>query len=243
MPEPTCRFCGTHLSVTFADLGMSPFSNSYVPKSRRHDAEVFYPLHAYVCGNCYLVQIEEFGTRENIFNDYRYFSSFSDIWLKHCETYANDVIARFGFGGATQVVEIASNDGCLLQYFKSRSIPVLGVEPAANVAEVAVAKGIPSEVAFFGAETAMRLHEKGFAADLMVANNVLAHVPNICDFVTGFKVLLKPSGVVTFEFPSLQRQIAEHQFDTIYHEHFCYLSLLIVEKIMEKIIEVAKEQT
>ena len=213
---------------------MSPLSNSYVLEGRRRQPEVFYPLHAYVCGACYLVQLEEFENRENIFSDYRYFSSFSDLWLKHSENYAGTVIGRFGLDGTKQVVEIASNDGYLLQYFKARGIRVLGVEPAANVAQVAVAKGIPTEVAFFGIATAERLREHGLAADLMTANNVLAHVPDLNDFVAGFRVLLKPSGVVTFEFPSLHRQIAENQFDTIYHEHFSYLSLLVVEKILAK---------
>lgn len=234
MAERNCRFCGTHLTETFADLGMSPLSNSFVPENKRHSAEVFYPLHAYVCGNCYLVQLEEFESPVHIFSDYLYFSSFSDHWLKHSETYANHVSDRFALNASSQVVEIASNDGYLLQYFKARGIPVLGIEPAANVAETAIAKHIPTEVAFFGVETATRLRNQGMTADLMAANNVLAHVPDINDFVAGFKILLKPTGLVTFEFPSLHRQIAGNQFDTIYHEHFSYLSLLTVEKIMNK---------
>jgi len=229
-----CRFCGAELSVSFVDLGMSPLSNSNVPVDKRHQPEVFYPLHAYVCSNCYLVQVAELESRENIFSDYRYFSSFSDLWLKHCETYANEMTVRFGLGGAHQVIEVASNDGYLLQYFKARGIPVFGIEPAENVARVAESKGIPSDVAFFGAETAQRLRLKGFAADLIVANNVLAHVPDINDFVAGFKILLKSAGLVTFEFPSLHRLIVENQFDTIYHEHFSYLSLLVVERVLER---------
>ena len=233
MSKHLCRLCEAPLTLTFADLGMSPLSNSYVTESRRHEAEVFYPLHAYVCGSCHLVQLDEFESRENIFKDYFYFSSYSDLWLRHCEGYANYAIDRFGLNGSSQVVEVASNDGYLLQYFKACGVPVLGVEPAANVAQVAVAKGIPSEVAFFGVETATRLRGNGYSADLMVAINVLAHVPDIKDFVAGFKVLLKPTGLVTFEFPSLHRQIEGNEFDTIYHEHFSYLSLLVVEKVVE----------
>lgn len=234
MTERRCRFCEAPLTETFADLGMSPLSNAFVAEGKRHCAEVFYPLHAYVCGACHLVQLEEFESRENIFSDYLYFSSYSDLWLKHCSDYASHMVERFGLTGKSQVVEIASNDGYLLQYFKALGLPVLGVEPAANVAEAAVAKGIPSEVAFFGVATALRLRENGAAADLMAANNVLAHVPDINDFVAGFKVLLKPAGLATFEFPSLHRLIAQNQFDTIYHEHFSYLSLLTVEQVMRR---------
>ena len=234
MTERRCRFCEAPLTETFADLGMSPLSNAFVAEGKRHCAEVFYPLHAYVCGACHLVQLEEFESRENIFGDYLYFSSYSDHWLKHCSDYARYMVERFGLTGKSQVVEIASNDGYLLQYFKALGLPVLGVEPAANVAEAAVAKGIPSEVAFFGVATARRLRENGTAADLMAANNVLAHVPDINDFVAGFKVLLKPAGLATFEFPSLHRLIAQNQFDTIYHEHFSYLSLLTVEQVMRR---------
>jgi len=229
-----CRFCGAPLTESFADLGMSPFSNAYVSAEQRNRAELFYPLHAWVCGECKLVQLEEFESRERIFSDYLYFSSYSDSWLKHCETYAKCVIARFGLRSDSKVVEIASNDGYLLQYFKAAGIPVLGVEPAANVAAAAVARGIPSEVAFFGADTASRLATRGCTADLMAANNVLAHVPDINDFVAGFAILLKPAGVATFEFPSLHRLMADSQFDTIYHEHFSYLSLLLVEQLMAR---------
>jgi 2-polyprenyl-3-methyl-5-hydroxy-6-metoxy-1,4-benzoquinol methylase len=213
---------------------MSPLSNSFIANDKQHLSESIYPLHAYVCSHCFLVQLEEFESPQNIFTDYLYFSSFSDDWLKHSERYANDSIKKFNLNSSSTVVEIASNDGYLLQFFKQRKIPVLGIEPASNVAQTAIAKGIPTQVAFFGAETANQLREKGVSADLIVANNVLAHVPNINDFVAGFKMLLKPAGVTTFEFPSLHRQIEGNQFDTIYHEHFSYLSLLAVEQVMGK---------
>jgi len=229
-----CRFCNDHLTETFANLGMSPLSNSFIANDKQHLPESIYPLHAYVCSHCFLVQLEEFESPQNIFTDYLYFSSFSDDWLKHSERYADDSIKKFSLNSSSTVVEIASNDGYLLQFFKQRKIPVLGIEPASNVAQTAIAKGIPTVVAFFGVETANQIKEKGFSADLIVANNVLAHVPNINDFVAGFKILLKPAGVTTFEFPSLHRQIEGNQFDTIYHEHFSYLSLLAVEKVMGK---------
>ncbi len=229
-----CRFCNEHLTETFANLGMSPLSNSFIANDKQHLPESIYPLHAYVCSHCFLVQLEEFESPQNIFKDYLYFSSFSDDWLKHSEKYANDSIKKFNLNNSSTVVEIASNDGYLLQFFKQKKIPVLGIEPASNVAQIAIAKGIPTEVVFFGVETANQLKEKGVSADLMVANNVLAHVPNINDFVMGFKILLKPAGVATFEFPSVHRQIEGNQFDTIYHEHFSYLSLLVVEQMMGK---------
>lgn len=232
--ERKCRFCNAHLTETFANLGMSPLSNSFIANDKQHLPESIYPLHAYVCSNCFLVQLEEFESPQNIFTDYLYFSSFSDDWLKHSERYADDSIKKFNLNSSSTVVEIASNDGYLLQFFKHKKIPVLGIEPASNVAQIAIAKGIPTEVAFFGVETANQLKEKGVSADLMVANNVLAHVPNINDFVSGFKVLLEINGVATFEFPSLHRQIEGNQFDTIYHEHFSYLSLLAVEQVMGK---------
>lgn len=229
-----CRFCNEHLTETFADLGMSPLSNAFIANDKQHLPESIYPLHAYVCSHCFLVQLEEFESPQNIFTDYIYFSSFSDDWLRHSERYADDSIKKFSLNSSSTVVEVASNDGYLLQFFKQRKIPVLGIEPASNVAQAAIAKGIPTEVAFFGVETANQLKEKGFSADLIVANNVLAHVPNINDFVAGFKILLKPVGITTFEFPSLHRQIEGNQFDTIYHEHFSYLSLLAVEQVMGK---------
>ncbi|CAO3460166.1 SAM-dependent methyltransferase [Azospirillum argentinense] len=234
MSKSCCRFCGTPLTETFVDLGVSPLANSFLKPEKLQAMEPFYPLHVYVCTGCFLVQLEEFESPEHIFSDYLYFSSFSQGWLDHANAYAAKMVDRLGLDERSLVVEIASNDGYLLQYFKQRGVPVLGVEPAANVAKVAVEKGIPSDVAFFGVETAKRLKGDGKSADLMAANNVLAHVPDINDFVAGFKVLLKPTGTITFEFPHLQRLIAENQFDTVYHEHFSYLSLLAVEKVFAR---------
>jgi 2-polyprenyl-3-methyl-5-hydroxy-6-metoxy-1,4-benzoquinol methylase len=203
-----------------------------VEKSR--EGEVFYPLHAFVCESCFLVQLEEFESPEQIFSDYAYFSGFSTSWLQHAENYVIAMQKRFGLGPEHKVIEVASNDGYLLQYFVARNIPVLGVEPARNVAEVAISRGVPTEVAFFGRKTAESLQAAGHAADLMAANNVLAHVPDILDFVAGFRTLLKPEGVATFEFPHLLRMMQESQFDTIYHEHFSYLSLSIVAHIAKQ---------
>ena len=234
MTDCSCRFCGATLNQTFADLGMSPLANSFVPAERARAMEPFFPLHVYVCSACRLVQLEEFESPQHIFGDYVYFSSFSDSWLRHAEAYAKKMIERFKLGGDSHVVEIASNDGYLLQYFQRDSIPVLGVEPAANVAKVAISKGIATEVVFFGEATAARLRAAGKAADLIAANNVLAHVPDLNDFVEGFKVLLKPQGVITVEFPHLLNLIEKNQFDTIYHEHFSYLSLLVVEKVFAR---------
>ncbi len=229
-----CRFCGHELRHSFADLGMSPLANSYVKPEQLKDMEPFYPLHAYVCEHCLLVQLEEFETPSHIFSDYAYFSSYSDSWLAHAKRYVDMATERFGLGAKSHVVEIASNDGYLLQYFKEKGVPVLGVEPAANVAEAAKAKGIPSVVKFFGVQTAKELAEQGKQADLAIGNNVLAHVPDLNDFVGGLEILLKPTGVVTMEFPHLMRLMAEHQFDTIYHEHFSYFSFLTVERVFAK---------
>jgi SAM-dependent methyltransferase len=235
MPDRPCRFCAAPLTVTFADLGMSPPSNAYLKPEQLNQMERFYPLHAYVCGQCKLVQLEEFESPAEIFTEYAYFSSFSDSWLKHAERYVGAMVERFGFGGSSQVVEIASNDGYLLQYFKQRGVPVLGVEPAANVAKVALEqRGVPSRVEFFGRGTAQRMVADGIRADLLLGNNVLAHVPDINDFVGGMPVLLKPDGIVTMEFPHLLRLIERNQFDTIYHEHFSYLSFLTVEQVFAK---------
>ena len=231
MTLPRCRFCGNELRETFADLGMSPTSNAYVRADRLQAMEPFYPLHAWVCTECWLVQLEEFESPEELFSDYAYFSSFSDSWLKHAENYATAMIGRLGLGDQSLVVELASNDGYLLQYFRNRGVPVLGIDPAANVAQTAIAKGIPTEVAFFGRDTARRLVEAGRRADLLVGNNVLAHVPDINDFVAGMKLILARDGVITMEFPHLMRLIEGNQFDTIYHEHFSYLSLCTVERI------------
>jgi 2-polyprenyl-3-methyl-5-hydroxy-6-metoxy-1,4-benzoquinol methylase len=193
--------------------------------------EPTYPLHARVCGRCFLVQLEAFETPQNIFGDYAYFSSYSDTWLQHARAYAEKTIKRFGLNSGSRVVEIASNDGYLLRWFHERGIPVIGIEPAANVARVAEERGIPSRVLFFGRETAERLAAAGETADLTAANNVLAHVPDINDFVAGFSIVLKPEGVSTFEFPHLLRLMEQRQFDTIYHEHFSYLSLTTVARI------------
>ena len=228
-----CRYCAVPLTVKFADLGMTPLANSFVPSSRASSMEPFYPLCAYVCESCHLVQLTAFESPKAIFGEYLYFSSFSESWLRHAELYVLQMVERFALGPETLVVEVASNDGYLLQYFKQRDIPVLGVDPAANVAASAVARGVPTEIAFFGSETAQRLQEQGVRPKLMVANNVLAHVPDLHDFVEGFRILLEPDGVVTFEFPHLLRLIHGNQFDTIYHEHFSYLSLATVEMLLE----------
>jgi len=226
-----CRFCQSTLSETFADLGMSPLSNSYVSSSKLQGMERFFPLHAYVCGSCFLVQLPEFETPEQIFSDYAYFSSYSDSWLSHAERYAQAMVERWKLGADALVLEIASNDGYLLQYFKQRGIPVLGVEPAANVAKVAVDKGIPTDVAFFGEKKGRALAASGKSAALIAANNVLAHVPDINDFVKGLRVALKSHGCITVEVPHLLQMMQHNQFDTIYHEHFSYLSLGFICKL------------
>ncbi|EDN71404.1 NDP-hexose 3-C-methyltransferase protein [Beggiatoa sp. PS] len=229
-----CRFCGTTLKHTFCDLGMSPLSNAYLKSTQLHLMEAFYPLHAYVCENCYLVQLQEFQSPDKIFSDYAYFSSYSETWLKHAQAYTEYMIERFGFNTSNQIIEIASNDGYLLQYFKEKNISILGVEPAENVAKVAQTKGIPTITKFFGIKTATELANEGKQANLLLGNNVLAHVPDINDFVAGMKILLKPNGVITMEFPHLLRLMEQNQFDTIYHEHFSYLSFITVESIFAK---------
>lgn len=226
-----CRLCGAGLRHTFCDLGMTPLSNAYLEAGQLNAMERFYPLHARVCGECFLVQLEQFEAPEGIFSDYAYFSSYSDSWLRHAEDYAAAMVARFGIGPASRVVEIASNDGYLLQYFKRRGVPVLGIEPAANVARAAEEKGIPTRVEFFGAQCAGRLAAQGRRADLIVANNVLAHVPALNDFVEGIRILLAPGGIATLEFPHLLRLMLENEFDTIYHEHFSYFSLLAAGRL------------
>jgi 2-polyprenyl-3-methyl-5-hydroxy-6-metoxy-1,4-benzoquinol methylase len=226
-----CRFCGATLRHTFVDLGMSPLANSYLTPAQLNQMEPFWPLHVYVCERCFLVQLEEFASPEHIFRDYAYFASYSDTWLHHARLFVERALERFGLALNHQVVEIASNDGYLLQYFVAKGIPVLGIEPAVNVAEAAIQKGIPTRVEFFGEDLARRLVAEGIQADLVVGNNVLAHVPKLNDFVRGLKLLLKPHGVITLEFPHLLRLIAENQFDTIYHEHFSYFSLITVEKL------------
>jgi SAM-dependent methyltransferase len=227
----TCRFCGGSLDNVFADLGVSPLANSYVPPERLGAAQAFLPLCARVCSNCFLVQLEEHeGTPDALFSDYAYFSSYSTTWLEHMQTYAGDMVERFALGPASTVVEVASNDGYLLKYFLEAGVRVLGIEPAANVAAVAEGEGIPTLVEFFGRATAAELKQE-HAADLLIGNNVLAHVPDINDFVGGLKVLLKPTGTISMEFPHLMRLVGETQFDTIYHEHFSYFSLSVVDRI------------
>ena len=229
-----CRFCDEPLVHTFVDLGMSPLANSYIDVSKQNEMEAFYPLHVYVCEKCLLVQLEEFEKAADIFSDYAYFSSYSESWLQHAKGYVDMMGERFSFGSESQVMEIASNDGYLLQYFQEKGVPVLGVEPAANIAKVASERGIPSVVKFFSVKTAHELVAQGKQADLLVGNNVLAHVPDLNDFVAGIKVILNPRGIVTMEFPYIVRLMAEKQFDTIYHEHFSYFSFQTVERIFAK---------
>lgn len=246
MPR-ACRFCYVELKHTFIDLGMSPLSNSYLNEKQLNLMEAFFPLHAYVCEKCKLVQLEEFETPESIFKDYAYFSSYSESWLAHAKNYTEMMTERFSLSNESFVVEIASNDGYLLQYFKEKNIPVMGIEPAINVAEMAIKKGIDTQVVFFGIGNAEKLSKEIKKADVIVANNVLAHVPNINDFVAGLKIFLADEGVITIEFPHLMELIDKQQFDTIYHEHFSYLSLTTVEKIFNshglKIIDVEQLST
>ncbi len=232
MTPPACRFCRAPLTLSFCDLGMSPLSNAYVEASASQRMEPFFPLHAFVCEQCWLVQLEEFESPERIFGDYAYFSSYSDSWLEHARQYVDGAIGRQKLDAKSLVVEIASNDGYLLQYFQAANIPVLGIEPARNVAAAAIAKGVPTISRFFGVALAEELAEQGQSADLIVANNVLAHVPNLNDFVAGLARLLRPSGTLTLEFPHLLRLIQENQFDTIYHEHFSYFSFATVHRVL-----------
>lgn len=226
-----CRFCSAPLRTSFVDLGMSPLCQTHVTADQLHEMEPFYPLHAYVCDQCFLVQLQEFVSPHDIFGEYAYFSSYSTSWVEHARRYATMAIDRFGLGASSQVMEVASNDGYLLQHFVAAGVPVLGIEPAANVAKVAVDKGIPTTVRFFGRETAAAIAREHGRPDLLLGNNVLAHVPDLNDFVAGMKTLLAPGGVITMEFPHLQRLMAENQFDTIYHEHFSYFSFVAVEKV------------
>jgi len=229
--RPACRFCSAPLEEVFADLGVSPLANSYLKEESLSKMEPHYPLKAWVCGACFLVQLEEFETPAGIFTEYAYFSSFSTSWLLHAQRYVQDMMDRFRFGAGSQVIEIASNDGYLLQYFHAAGVPVLGIEPAANVAQAAMGKGIPSRVMFFGRDTARALAAEGLQADLLIGNNVYAHVPDLHSFTAGLKTALKPNGIITLEFPHLLRLMGEAQFDTIYHEHFSYFSLFTVLKI------------
>jgi SAM-dependent methyltransferase len=227
-----CRFCGTALKYSFVDLGMSPLCESYVPADRLDAMEPFYPLHALVCHECLLVQLGEYVAPEDIFSEYAYFSSYSDSWVEHARRYAHRMIADLHLGADSLVVEVASNDGYLLQHFVEQGVPVLGIEPAANVARVAEGKSIPTLVRFFGRQLARELAAQGRRADLVVGNNVLAQVPDLNDFVEGLATILKPSGTLTLEFPHLLRLIEGNQFDTIYHEHFSYFSLHTAERLL-----------
>ncbi len=227
----SCRFCGTPLVHTFVDLGMSPLCESYVSASQLNDMEAFYPLRVFVCDRCFLVQLPEHVSPEAIFAEYAYFSSYADSWVEHARVFTEEMIDRLDLDANSHVVEVASNDGYLLQHFVDRGIPALGIEPAANVAEVAVEKGIPTLVEFFGRASARGLAEKKKHADLIVGNNVLAQVHDINDFVAGMKTLLKDQGVITMEFPHLMRLVEQNQFDTIYHEHYSYFSLWTAQQI------------
>jgi len=234
MTARACRFCGTNLEHTFADLGMSPFANSNLEPAQLNQMERFYPLHAFVCHECFLVQVEEFEAPAEIFSEYAYLSSYSDSWVQHAKRYVEMITERLRLDRRSQVVEIASNDGYLLQFFVAKGIPALGIEPAANIAAIAERKDVRTLVKFFGAETAAGLASGCMKADLIIGNNVLAHVPGLNDFVEGLRILLAPQGVVTMEFPHLLRLMAEHQFDTIYHEHFSYFSLLTVRQVFAR---------
>jgi SAM-dependent methyltransferase len=229
-----CRLCGAPLRRTFVDLGMSPLCESYVAPEQLNQMEPFYPLHALVCEKCFLVQLGDYVTAGHIYSEYAYFSSYSDSWLRHAREYADMIAQRLRLGPQSLVIELASNDGYLLQNFVKRSIPVLGIEPAANIAPHAIQKGVPTLVRFFGVETAREVLAQGKQADLLIGNNVLAHVPALNDFVAGMKLLLKPGGVITMEFPHLWRLMEANQFDTIYHEHFSYFSFLTAEKVFAR---------
>lgn len=230
----SCRSCGATLRHSFVNLGMSPLANSYVKPEQLNQMEPVYPLHAYVCAECFLVQLESIAKPEDIFSDYAYFSSYSDTWVEHARAYTDAVTKRFGLNRKSWVVEIASNDGYLLQFFVAKGVAVLGIEPAANVAQAAIQKGIPTVVRFFGEDTARDLAEQGKQADLIIGNNVLAHVPDLNGFVRGMRFLLHKNGVITLEFPHLMRLMEENQFDTIYHEHFSYFSLVTIRKLFNR---------
>ena len=226
-----CRFCGTQLQNSFVDLGMSPLCQTHIAPNELNHMEPFYPLHAYVCHECFLVQLDEYVAPGDIFSDYAYFSSYSDSWVEHAREYAEAMTKRFGLGASSKVVEIASNDGYLLQHFVRGKIPVLGIEPAENVAKVAIEKGIPTTSRFFGRATATAVAAESGKADLLLGNNVLAHVPDLNDFVAAMRIMLKVGGVITMEFPHLYRLMERNQFDTIYHEHFSYFSFYTVERV------------
>ena len=229
-----CRFCGNPLSHTFVDLGMSPLCQRHITPEQLNHMEPFYPLHAYVCERCFLVQLEEFVAPGDIFSEYAYFSSYAESWVEHARQYCELMCTRFGINRNSRVVEIASNDGYLLQHFVAKGVPVLGVEPAANVAAVAIRKGIPSVIKFFGSQTARELAAQFGKPDLLLGNNVLAHVPDLNDFVAGMKALLAEGGVITMEFPHLLELMQHNQFDTIYHEHFSYFSFTTVTQVFRR---------
>ncbi|MGH7585194.1 MAG: methyltransferase domain-containing protein, partial [Gemmatimonadales bacterium] len=233
-PAAACRSCGAPLATTFVNLGMSPLCESFVPASRLHEMEPFYPLQVFVCDRCLLVQLLAYVPGEEIFSEYAYFSSYSDAFLAHAQGYVAMAIERFGLTPAHRVVEVASNDGYLLQYVVQAGIPALGIEPAANVARDAEARGVPTRVKFFGRETARALAAEGLRADLMVANNVIAHVPDLNDFVGGFAILLAPGGAWTIEIPHLLRLVEGTQYDTIYHEHYTYFSFHAMEDVLRR---------
>jgi 2-polyprenyl-3-methyl-5-hydroxy-6-metoxy-1,4-benzoquinol methylase len=227
-----CRFCKTELKNVFIDLVNSPASNSFLNSWQLNEPEVFYPLKVYTCHECFLVQVDEYKKSDAIFNnEYVYFSSYSKSWLEHAKKYTGQMVARFGFNEESKIIELASNDGYLLQYFNEKNIPVLGIEPTANTADVAISKGIETVIDFFGTRLATELVAKGIKADLLLGNNVLAHVPDIVDFIAGMKIILKDTGIITMEFPHLMQLVDNNQFDTIYHEHFSYLSFHTVNKI------------
>ena len=222
-----CRFCNSRLEHVFLDLGKIPSSNSFLKKEEL-EKEKTYPLCVYICEKCLLVQIPEIRTPDELFSNYAYFSSFSDSWLNHAEEYVKMMIKRFNLNKSSRIVEIASNDGYLLKFFAELNIPVLGIEPASNVAKSAIKKGIPTLEKFFNTDTAKELKEKNQQADVLLGNNVLAHVPDVNNFVKGMKILLKPNGIITMEFPHILQLINQNQFDTIYHEHFSYFSFFII---------------
>jgi SAM-dependent methyltransferase len=231
---PSCRACGGPFGAVMVDLGLMPLANSYLHLEDLHKAEARYPLRVVVCRDCLLAQLDYIVDTAALFSEYAYFSSYSDSWLDHARRYVDDVAKRFSLTASSRVIEVASNDGYLLQYFVARGIPALGVEPARNVAEAAIRAGVPTRNVFFNGSTVAAMVREGLQADLIVANNVLAHVPDLNDFVSGFTHLLNAGGVATFEFPHLLRLIEEHQFDTIYHEHFSYFSLLSVERVFAR---------
>jgi len=234
MTEQRCRFCEAPLNDTVVDLGMSPLCESYLTAEQLDRAEPFYPLHVRVCRSCFLVQVGEYVRSEEIFTEYAYFSSFSTAWLKHAEDYVAMISERLALDSKSFVVELASNDGYLLQYFVKRGVPCLGIEPAANVARAALERGVNTQVAFFNHEKGKELRAAGHQADLILGNNVFAQVPDINSFIAGIPEVLKPTGTVTFEFPHLMRLFEGNQFDTIYHEHYSYFSLFAAEKIFAR---------